>query len=215
VTGYVPFNERKHRAHAKLLEAVGTGRRVLELGCSSGYLAKPLRERGNTIVGVELDADAARAAEEWCEQVIVGDLETMTLPLEPASFDVLLCGDVVEHLRDPVGTLAGARPLLKPDGRLVLSTPNIANWAMRLSLLAGRWRYTDRGFLDRTHVHLFTRATLVEAVQAAGYRVERVDFTVPVPGDSDGLDALGYALGRLRPTLFAYQWVLVARLTTS
>ena len=215
MTGYVSFNERKHRAHAKLVAAVGTQKRVLEIGCSSGYLAKPLRERGNTIVGVELDAEAAREAEQWCEQVIVGDLEATSLPLEAASFDVVLCGDVVEHLRDPAGALARLRPLLKPDGTLVLSTPNIANWSMRLSLLAGRWRYTERGFLDRTHVHLFTRATLVEAVQSAGYRVERVDFTVPVPGDSDSLDAVGYALGRLRPTLFAYQWLLVARLTSS
>jgi 2-polyprenyl-3-methyl-5-hydroxy-6-metoxy-1,4-benzoquinol methylase len=215
VTGYVPFNERRHRAHVKLLEAVGTGKRVLELGCSSGYLAQPLRERGNTIVGVELDPDAAREAEQWCERVIVGDLEAMTLPLEPSSFDVVLCGDVVEHLRDPVAVLGGVRTFLKPSGTLVLSTPNIANWAMRLSLLAGRWRYTDRGFLDRTHVHFFTRATLVEAVERAGYRVLRVDFTVPVPGDSDALDAAGYALGRLRPTLFAYQWLLTAEHTTS
>jgi O-antigen biosynthesis protein len=215
VTGYVPFNERKHRAHAKMLGAVGRGKRVLEVGCSSGYLAKPLSECGNCIVGVELDPQAAREAEHWCERVIVGDIETTALPLDPASFDVILCGDVVEHLRDPAGVLARLRPFLKPGGSLILSTPNIANWAMRLSLLAGRWRYTDRGFLDRTHVHFFTRATLVEAVERAGYRVERLDFTVPVPGDSDTLDALGHALGRLRPTLFAYQWLLVARLTTS
>jgi 2-polyprenyl-3-methyl-5-hydroxy-6-metoxy-1,4-benzoquinol methylase len=215
VSGYVPFNERRHRAHAKLLAAVGTGKRVLEVGCSSGYLARPLRERGNTIVGVELDPQAAREAEQWCERVIVGDVESAALPLEPASFDVVLCGDVVEHLRDPVTVLARLRPLLRPGGALVLSTPNIANWAMRLSLLAGRWRYTDRGFLDRTHVHFFTRATLVEAVEGAGYRVRRVDFTVPVPGDRDALDAVGRAVGRLRPTLFAYQWLLVAEHTTS
>ena len=212
MTGYVPLNERRHRAHVKLLEAVGSGKRVLDVGCSSGYLAKPLRGRGNTVVGVELDADAAREAEQWCERVIVGDVEATALPLEPASFDVILCGDVVEHLRDPAAVLARLRPFLKLDGSLVLSTPNIANWGMRLSLLAGRWRYTDRGFLDRTHVHFFTRATLVEAVEQAGYRVRRVDFTVPVPGGSDALDAVGRAVGRLRPTLFAYQWLLVAEL---
>ena len=210
MTGYVPFNERRHRAHAMLLDAVGSGRRVLDVGCSSGYLSRPLRERGNTVVGLELDPGAARTAEQWCERVLVGDVETMELPLDPASFDVVLCGDVIEHLRDPAAALARLRPFLEPHGRLVLSTPNIANWAMRLSLLAGRWRYTDRGFLDRTHVHLFTRSTLVEAVERAGYRVERVDFTVPVPGDRDALDAVGRGLGRLRPTLFAYQWLLVA-----
>ena len=208
--GYVPLSERPHRAHAKLLAAVGEGKRVLDVGCSSGYLAEPLAGLGNTIVGIELDPAAARAAEAFCERVHVGDVETMELPLDPGSFDVVLCGDVVEHLRDPVGALARLRPFLKPGGRLVLSTPNVANWAVRASLLAGRWRYTDRGILDRSHTHLFTRATLREAVERAGYRVDQIDFSVPVPGDSDRLDALARAVGRLRPGLFAYQFVLVA-----
>jgi 2-polyprenyl-3-methyl-5-hydroxy-6-metoxy-1,4-benzoquinol methylase len=211
VSGYVPLNERRHRAHAKLLEAVGTGNRVLDVGCSSGYLARPLAERGNTIVGLELDPEAARVAEEFCELVLVGDVETMDLPLEPGSFDVVLGGDVIEHLRDPAATLARLRPLLRPGGRVVLSTPNVANWAIRLSLLSGRWRYTDRGILDRSHTHLFTRATLAETLEHAGYRVERIDFSVPVPGDSDLLDGVGRALGRLRPSLFAYQFVAVAQ----
>lgn len=211
MTGYVPLNEHRHRAHAKLVAAVGTGRRVLDVGCSSGYLAQPLAARGNTIVGIELDPVAARAAEEFCERVLVGDIEVMDLPLEPASFDVVLCGDVVEHLRDPVAALARLRPLLVPGGRLVVSTPNVANWAIRLSLLGGRWRYTDRGILDRSHTHLFTRASLRDALEAAGYRVERIDFSVPVPGGSDALDGAAYAVGRLRPGLFAYQFVAVAQ----
>ena len=211
MSGYVPLNERRHRAHAKLLEGVGTGGRVLDVGTSSGYLAQPLAERGNVVVGLELDAMAARAAEAFCEQVLVGDVETMELPLEPGSFDVVLLGDVIEHLRDPVAALARLRPLLRPGGRLVLSTPNVANWAIRLSLLAGRWRYTDRGILDRSHTHLFTRATLAEAIERAGYRAVRIDYTVPVPGDSDLLDSLGRAVGRLRPSLFAYQFVAVAQ----
>jgi 2-polyprenyl-3-methyl-5-hydroxy-6-metoxy-1,4-benzoquinol methylase len=199
----------------KLVEAVGRDGRVLDVGCSSGYLSKPLSERGNKVVGIELDPDAAREAEQWCERVLVGDLETMELSLDPESFDVVVCGDVVEHLRDPEAALARLRTFLKPGGRLVVSTPNIANWAMRLSLLSGRWRYTDRGFLDRTHTHLFTRATLVETIEAAGYRVTQVDYTVPIPGDRDALDAAGHAVGRVRPQLFAYQWVVVAVHTSS
>jgi 2-polyprenyl-3-methyl-5-hydroxy-6-metoxy-1,4-benzoquinol methylase len=211
MSGYVDFNTGRLRAHAKLLEAVGTGKRVLDAGCSSGYLAKPLSERGNAIVGLELDPAAAHEAERYCERVLVGDVETMELPLEPASFDVVLCGDLVEHLRDPGAALARFRPLLKAGGRLVVSTPNIANWAIRLSLLAGRWQYTERGILDRTHTHLFTRRTLVRTIEQAGYRVERVDYTVPVPGGRDALDAVGRAIGSLRPTLFAYQWLVVAQ----
>ena len=210
MSGYVPLSEHRHRAHAKLLAAVGTGKRVLDVGCSSGYLARPLSDRGNTIVGLELDPDAARQAEAVCERVLVGDVETMELPLEPASFDVVLCGDVVEHLRDPVATLARLRPFLRPGGCIVLSTPNVANWTIRLALLVGRWRYTERGILDRSHTHLFTRRTLGEALEQAGYEVDRIDFSVPVPGGSDLLDGAARLVGRLRPSLFAYQFVAVA-----
>src|SRR5213075_824786 len=128
-------------------------------------------------------------------------------PLEPRSFDVVLCGDVVEHLRDPVAALARLRPLLRSRGRLVLTTPNVANWAIRLGLLAGRWRYTDRGILDRTHTHLFTKKTLEQALERAGYRIVAFDVTAPVPRlDTPAAERATRAIARLRPSLLAYQF---------
>lgn len=209
--GYVPLNEHAHSGHAKLLALVGSDKRVLDVGCSSGYLARPLVARGCTVVGLELDPTAAAMAREVCEEVLVGDVETMELPFEPGSFDVVLCGDLIEHLRDPEAFLARVRPLLRAEGRVVLSTPNVANWAMRLGLLAGRWRYTERGILDRTHTHLFTRSTLVETLERAGYRVVELDFTVPLPvARTPATERVAHAVGRLRPPLFAYQFVVAA-----
>jgi SAM-dependent methyltransferase len=209
--GYVPFNPRPHRSHQKLLHLVGDADRVLDVGCSSGYLAERLQARGVAVVGLDIDERAAAEARRFCESVHVGDVETMDLPFEPASFDVVLCGDVIEHLRDPQAFLERVRPLLKPAGRLVLTTPNVANWAMRLSLLFGRFRYTDRGLLDRGHTHLFTRKTLQECLVAAGYRIIRFDFTVPVPVlATPRVEALAHAIGGLRPPLFAYQFVVEA-----
>jgi len=209
--GYVALRERPLSAHAKLLDLVGSGKRVLDVGCSSGYLARPLVERGCTVVGIEYDEAAAEIAREVCERVLVGDVETMQLPFEPGSFDVVLCGDLIEHLREPERFLERVRPFLAPDGRLVLSTPNVANWAIRVGLLAGRWRYTERGILDRTHTHLFTRRTLVQALERAGYRVEKLDFTTPVPlVRAHGVERVAHAIGRVRPPLFAYQFVVAA-----
>jgi len=199
----------------RMLAMVGPGeKRVLDVGCSSGYLARPLVERGCTVVGIERDAQAATAARDVCEDVIVGDVEELELPFERRSFDVVLCGDLVEHLRDPEVFLSRVQPLLKRKGRLVLTTPNVANWALRLSLLGGRWRYTNRGLLDRTHVHLFTRKTLVEALDNAGYRVLELDFTVPMPSPvasrRHALERIAHVVGRLRPSLFAYQFIVAA-----
>jgi 2-polyprenyl-3-methyl-5-hydroxy-6-metoxy-1,4-benzoquinol methylase len=167
--------------------------------------------RGSTVVGLELDPHAAERARAFCEDVLVGDAETMELPLEPGSFDAIVCADLIEHLRDPGAFMERVRPLLRPGGRLVLSTPNVANWTIRLQLLFGRFRYTERGILDRTHAHLFTRRTLIECVESAGYRVERLDFTVPVPVLGLPLvERVAHAIGRLRPQLFAFQFVLAA-----
>jgi 2-polyprenyl-3-methyl-5-hydroxy-6-metoxy-1,4-benzoquinol methylase len=214
VNGYVPFNQRPLGGHARLLSMTlaDAPRNVLDVGCSSGYLAVPLAAAGICVSGIELDPDAADDARASCEGgVLVGDIESMDLPFEPASFDAIVCGDLVEHLRDPGSTLARLRPLLRPGGRLVLSTPNVANWAMRLSLLGGRWRYTDRGILDRTHAHLFTRKTLTETVHAAGYRVVELDHTAPVPVvGTPGVERLAHVVSRVRPSLFAYQFLLAA-----
>jgi 2-polyprenyl-3-methyl-5-hydroxy-6-metoxy-1,4-benzoquinol methylase len=208
---YVPLNEHTFGGHAKLLALVGEGKRVLDVGCSSGYLARPLVAKGCTVIGLERDPAAAEEARSICEDVLVGDVETMELPFADASFDVVLCGDLVEHLRDPEAFLVRARPLLRPDGRLVLTTPNVANWSMRLGLLAGRWRYTERGILDRTHAHLFTRKTLVETIERAGYRLDVLDFTVPLPAlRNDTTERVAHAVGRIRPSLFAYQFVVSA-----
>jgi 2-polyprenyl-3-methyl-5-hydroxy-6-metoxy-1,4-benzoquinol methylase len=210
-TGYVPLNERPHGGHEKLLALVESGQRVLDVGCSSGYLARRLVERGCTVVGIEVDAATAQAAREVCEDVLVGDVETMALPFAEGSFDVVLCGDTIEHLRDPGTFLQRIRPLLRSEGQLVLTTPNVANWAMRLGLLMGRWRYTDRGILDRTHTKLFTRRTLLETLRDAGFRVTDFDYTVPVPRiGTPRTESAAYAIGRLRPSFFAYQFVVAA-----
>ena len=209
--GLYEVNTRPHGSHEKLLALIGRPGRVLDVGCSTGYLASRLQARGATVVGLELDERAAAEARSFCEAVHVGDVETMELPFEPASFDTIVCGDFIEHVRDPQTFLARIRPLLRIDGQLVLSTPNIANWAMRLGLLFGRFRYTEWGILDRTHTHLFTRKTLTECLQSAGYRVTVFDYTVPVPVlSTPRIEGIAYAIGRLRPSLFAYQFVVAA-----
>lgn len=163
------------------------------------------------MVGIETDPNAAAEARAVCEQVLVGDVESIELPFDEQSFDVVLCGDVLEHLRDPESFLRRVRPLIRPNGRLVLTTPNVANWAMRLGLLAGRWRYTERGILDRTHAHLFTQRTLTEALDRAGYSIAAFDVTAPVPKvHAEAIERAAHVVAGLRPSLFAYQFVVAA-----
>jgi 2-polyprenyl-3-methyl-5-hydroxy-6-metoxy-1,4-benzoquinol methylase len=206
---YLYLNERPQGGHAKQLAMVGSAGRVLDVGCSWGYLARELLTRGNTsVVGMELDPELGERAREVCEQVIVGDVERVEFPWEPASFDAVMCGDVIEHLRDPEDWMRRIRPFIRPGGKLVVSTPNVANWSNRLALAAGVWRYTEVGIVAETHSFLFTKKTLEETLEAAGYRILEFDFTVPVPGAI--LEGLAHAIGRLRPSFFGYQFVVSA-----
>jgi 2-polyprenyl-3-methyl-5-hydroxy-6-metoxy-1,4-benzoquinol methylase len=155
--------------HARVIRLIGGGRRVLELGPSSGHMSRVLRDRGCKIVGIERDPEAAAAAARHCERMIVGDLDTLDIEAELGSdrFDVVVAADVLEHLRDPVTALRRLRGFLAPDGCFVMSLPNAAHADVRLALLQGHFRYQDLGLLDRTHLRFFTRESIGQLLDDA------------------------------------------------
>lgn len=161
----------RNNAHTLMVELVGANKRVLEVGCATGYVSKILRDRGCRVVGIELDPGAAEKAQTICEQVLIGNVEELDLTLlfPPASFDVALFGDVLEHLKNPLDTLRSVRPLLAPGGFVVISIPNIAHGAVRLALLRGKFDYTPLGLLDETHLRFFTKGGIERLLQDAGF----------------------------------------------
>lgn len=157
-------------SHAQIVDLVGFNKRVLDVGCASGYLAAVLKGHGCLVHGVEMDPDAAAEAAAHLERVVVGDLETVDLGVEFSGleFDVIVFGDVLEHLRDPLPTLRQTRALLARGGSVVISVPNVAHGAIRLSLLRGDFTYRQLGLLDSTHVRFFTRDNLEQLLREAG-----------------------------------------------
>jgi SAM-dependent methyltransferase len=202
-------------AHRLLLDAVPDGARVLDVGCATGYLAAELAARGCRVTGVEADPIAAEHACAHCEAVVIGDVEEAACRAELgalAPFEVVLCGDVLEHLRDPWSALAAMAALVAPGGALVLSVPNVAHWTGRRALARGRFPYADHGLFDRTHLRFFTRASAWELAESAGLRVVQERFApapIPMQARLPALRTLERAAVRLRPELFALQVVLV------
>jgi 2-polyprenyl-3-methyl-5-hydroxy-6-metoxy-1,4-benzoquinol methylase len=149
---------------------IGYNKRVLEVGCSTGFLTKTLVERGCDVVGVEIDREAAAKAEAWAERVVVGNVDESGVwdDVKDESFDVVVMGDVLEHLRDPLASLRQAARKLKPSGFIVTSLPNIAHGDVRIALMKGRFRYAEMGLLDRTHLHFFTLETIRQMMSEAG-----------------------------------------------
>lgn len=141
--------------------------------------------------------------------------------LELQRFDLILLQDVLEHLRAPDRLLRDCGHFLKPHGRIAVSLPNVANITVRWALLRGRFEYTPRGILDRTHLRFFTRRTARRLLEENGYEVlSQQDTVMPVElalGLSAGnlvMRALNRALRiltALMPGLMGYQTILLAR----
>jgi O-antigen biosynthesis protein len=165
-----------NNSHAFALDMVGRDRRVLEVGCAAGHVTRILRDRGCQVVAIEIDADAAAHAGQWAERVIVGDVERDEIWASVGSdgFDVVVFGDVLEHLKDPLAALRRSVRTLRADGYIVASIPNVAHGDVRIALLNGTFPYTDVGLLDRTHLQLFTLASVRQLFADAGLRVDEL-----------------------------------------
>src|SRR4051812_9312468 len=143
-----------YSSHTLLLESLpseGKGKRVLDVGCASGYLAEVLAQRGFEVVGLERPGGYGSNFPESVELVEV-DLDSGVPPLR-GRFAYVICGDILEHLRNPERMLTQLAKVLEPDGMLIASLPNSGNLYFRLMILGGEFPQKDRGLFDRTHVH--------------------------------------------------------------
>ena len=149
--------------------------RFVEVGCSGGGMASAVRNRNPRAVytGIELDADFAEVARQYCTSVIVGNIEQMSDAVFESLFpsDCWIFGDVLEHLYDPWAVLRRIRERLSPEASIVACIPNAQHWSVQARLNYGGFRYEDRGLMDRTHIRWFTRITIDELFGDCGYTI--------------------------------------------
>jgi len=216
-----PQKANPHASHTRIVAVCGPGhgRSLIDVGCARGVLSRRLVASGWEVVGVEPDSGDAAAARSQGINVVEQSAGEF-LASHPGSIDTIVFADSLEHMPDPAAVLALARNRLTPEGRIVISLPNVAHLTVRLELLAGSFRYRDRGILDRTHLRFFTRRTFLELLDHCGLRPTMLEAT-PAPVEE--------ALPRLRnsrsyariatahaavanrwSTMFGYQFIAVA-----
>jgi 2-polyprenyl-3-methyl-5-hydroxy-6-metoxy-1,4-benzoquinol methylase len=188
--------------------------RVLNVGCSGGRLAEAIRERGHHVTGI--DAIEVPGVRDRTDAFVQADL-SRGFPAEVGGdFDIVVAGDIIEHLPRPTDTLREIRALLRPGGQLLLSVPNFGHWYPRARVAFGLFGYDRRGIQDETHLRFFTRRVLRRIVQRGGFDIldeqsTGLPFTTMSDTDGPNLKALrgvDNGLVRLRPTLFGYQWIM-------
>ncbi len=197
--------------------------RVLDVGCGVGRLGLSIKARQQAeVVGIELDETAAEAARTRLDEVVAADVEALPETQFDAQFDCIVCGDVLEHLQNPLAFLQKARHWLALGGHLVASIPNVRHHSVVSSLLDGNWTYEPAGLLDETHLRFFTRRDMAELFRSADFEISKTEV-VPGPGhqqwEHQGRPG-DVALGRLSITglssdeaeeFFVYQYLVDAR----
>lgn len=216
-----PAKKSPLSSHGRVTRMVPAGARVLDVGAEGSY-APLLKAKGCEVCGIN-DRPLPEEEDGAYARFWIRDLDREGLPTreEAGRFHVVVFADVLEHLRRAPEVLSQAKDLLLDDGTVLASTGNVAHFTVRLSLLLGRFEYRDRGILDRSHVTLYTGKTFRRLLASQGYRILRQKVT-PIPfelfaGRSRAARAFWraveyayYAAARLWPSLFAYQFVLLA-----
>jgi 2-polyprenyl-3-methyl-5-hydroxy-6-metoxy-1,4-benzoquinol methylase len=186
--------------------------RVLDVGCGSGANGRWLAEHGFESFGLTHSIEEASLARRSYRGVVVSDAEKFFPCPAGRSFDAILFIDTLEHFRDPWSVLENCRSNLGESGAIVAFIPNIGHLAARLALLAGSFRYTRTGLMDRTHLRFFDRKSVRELFTTSGYRIEASeDVWTRTPPFPRAVRAIQRALLALWPSAFARHFLIVAR----
>ena len=167
-----------HGGRADLVNHLMTGPEslILEIGCGSGGTGALALAQGKcgAYFGIEIEPKAAAAALTVLTDVQIGNVETMEMPFPRNHFDAIIASEVLEHLTDPWAVMKKLVERLKPGGQLIATVPNISHWRIILSLMKGKFVYTEMGIMDRTHLRWFTPASFRDMAECAGLKVVRI-----------------------------------------
>lgn len=148
---------------------------LVEIGCSSGALAREYKKinRHCHYIGVDIVPEYVKLAKRFCDTAIALDIETADSVFlrEKLSSECWIFADSLEHLRDPWALLSKIRKIIPANGCIVACIPNAQHWSVQARLSIGDFRYQDMGLLDKTHLRWFTRATIVEMFENAGFQI--------------------------------------------
>ena len=189
---------------------------VLEIGCDCGATLLDIQDTypNATVCGAELNPSAAAIANRYvtaCE----GNIEHYDLPYSEDTFDYIIFGDVLEHLRDPYETIRYCKKLLKHGGAIISSIPNLMHVSVMKELLNGTFTYQETGLLDRTHIHFFTQKEILRMFLICGYQTESLS-SIQHPLSADEEDLIDWLLQRsgsdvTREMYQTFQYLCIAR----
>lgn len=178
----LPSLEDDYGSRGLVYRAILPGSRVLDVGCDTGRFGQVLQIQKNcTVDGVEPYVPAAEIAQTRLNQVFMRAIDNEKSFDGLINYNVILFLDVLEHLQNPWAVIKGAMTVLQPGGTIHIVVPNIAHISVVRRLLQGRFEYSDCGIMDRTHLRWFTRESLSQFLEEAGFEDIVIDIVAQLP----------------------------------
>jgi len=205
------INKEKYNSFSQEIERLVPAKtHVLDVGCATGKLARILKEKGCTVVGVDIDQASLEVASEFCQRVLVvdiDDLKDIDRVLKGEKFDVITFGDILEHIKYPGVLLHHLRSYLKPRGVIVASIPNAAFIWCRVRFMLGNFNYVKTGgLMDEDHLRFFSFSTIRTLFIESGFNIRELY------GSSNVRPIYGFLrpLAKIFPNLFAIHAIVKA-----
>lgn len=157
--------------HKSTLNLIPSDSKVLEVGCHTGYFSYWLKQKGCSVIGVDIYEPCGIKASLHLDCFIAGnieDKETLKKIHNQGRYDVILLMHVLEHLIEPERVLSELKEFLVSDGSIIICLPNISNWNSRINILRGNFEYTESGLMDKTHLRFFNYYTSHKLINNSG-----------------------------------------------
>ena len=174
----------------------GSGLVILDIGCGTGVLGKYFMSHQQCkVYGIEINSEAYEIAKDNLVEVIRANVETLDLPYKSDMFDIVIMGDVLEHLVNPIGAISKLMRVLKPGGKILITVPNVRHWKVIFRLLCrDEWKYMPWGILDYTHLRFFTKSSIIGMMNENGFNVTKADWVIQKPSKSSLINKVTFGL---------------------
>lgn len=172
IDDYVVDIDNPNDSHSIIAKHALGSKKILDVGCGVGYIGRVIKEQQKCdIDGIDIDKTALEIAKKYYDQTYlmkIGDEtdKTFTNFLKNSKkYDCIICGDIIEHLADPGYIISILVKKLTPNGRILVSIPNIAHIDVVANLINGRFNYGETGILDNTHLRFWTESSFYDFIE--------------------------------------------------
>lgn len=210
-------------ARRDILAFIDDADAVLDLGCNTGNLARSIKAKLPDVAvwGIEYDGEALSQAKDVLDkyaELNLDDLNNLEHFVGNEKFDIIIAGDVLEHLDNPWGVIELLFNYLQPNGRFIISIPNFAFWETFIHLLKQKFPYNPRGIYDDTHKRFFMKNNIKDFIDNPKAEIRILDRNIRLVENSNGGLFLGpfSKLIKLIPYVrefFVFQYIISIRKT--